>query len=89
MLINCFSLLLIFVSIAVLIFMPKIRLPIHVDIIIFMVGLGSAALFVNTVLDSDLYGQFRNAEILFRFGFALLTMIFSFKCYKDAYSNEQ
>ena len=84
-LINAFSLLAILISLLVIVFAPKIKLPIHVDVIIFLLAIGSAALFINTVLERDLYGHFRNAEIWFRFGFACLTMRFAYQCYRNAY----
>lgn len=84
-LINAFSLLAILISLLVIVFAPKIKLPIHVDVIIFLLAIGAAALFVDTVLHGDLYGHFRNAEILFRFGFSCLTMRFAYQCYRNAY----
>lgn len=84
-LINCFSLLAILISLSVALIHPKIKLPIHVDIILFLLAIGAAALFINTVLERDLYGHFRNAEIWFRFGFACLTMRFVYQCIKGAY----
>lgn len=86
--INCFSLLSIFACMAVLIFTPKIKLPLHVDVIMFFIAICAAALFINTVLGQDLYGHFRATEISFRLAVALLLIRFVYQSYRDAYCEQ-
>lgn len=73
-LINCFSLVSILICILIMVFHPKIRFPIHVDIIMLLIAIGTLAIFINTVLGIDIRDQKQNAEIWIRFGFACLTM---------------
>lgn len=84
-LINAFSLLAILISLSIALILPKVKLPIHVDIILFLLAIGAAALFINTVLGHDLHGHFRNAEVWFRFGFACLTVRFVYQSIRGAY----
>lgn len=70
--INCISLLSILICILIMVCHPKISLPIHVDLIMLVIGLGTLAIFINTVLGTDLYWHKQNAEIWIRAGFACL-----------------
>lgn len=81
-LINCLSLLIIFGSAIFAISYKKIDLPRYFDLIIFGIAVGALALFINTVLGSDMNGQYRNAEILFRAFFAGATIAFVRREYK-------
>lgn len=81
---NCISLSIILISMFVILFHPKIKMPIHVDIIVLIMIIGVSSVLINTALGSDLYGHLRNAEIFCRFGFALLTMRFTYQCLRGA-----
>lgn len=74
---NCISLTIILVSMLVLLLHRKIKMPIYVDVIAFILIIGTSAVLVNTMFNSDLNGHLRNAEILCRFGFALLLSTFT------------
>ena len=81
---NCISLLMIAVSLLVAVFHPRIKFPIHIDIIMFIVGISAAAIFINTVLGMDMHGHLQNAEVLMRFGCACLIAIFVCNNYGSA-----
>lgn len=72
MFLNCASLLMIFLSLMVAVVHPRIKFPLHVDAIMLVVAVGSAAVFINTVLGWDMRGHLQNAEVLTRFGAACL-----------------
>ena len=81
-LINCISLFVIFSFSLAAVLLPQIKLPRHFDLIIWGIVIGSAALFINTVLGENMYGQYRNAEIIFRAFFAGATVSFVWLEYK-------
>lgn len=81
-LINCISLFTIFGFALFVVVYPKIKLPRYFDLIIWGIVIGSAALLVNTITGSDMGGQYRNAEILFRAFFAGATVSFTYLEYK-------
>lgn len=81
---NCVSLLMIALSLLIAVFHPKIRFPIHIDVIMFVVAISAAAIFINTVLGMDMHGHLQNAEVLMRFGCACLIAIFVCKNYRSA-----
>lgn len=81
-LINFASLVIILGSLLVLVCHPKIKLPIHVDIIMLVIAIGALAVFINTVLGKDLYWEKQHAEIWIRFGFACLTIRYLYQTLK-------
>lgn len=74
---NCASLTIILVSLLVLLFHRKIKMPIYVDAISLVLIVGVSAVLINTIFGADLNGHLRNAEIICRFGFALLVSAFT------------
>lgn len=74
---NCASLTIILVSMLILLFHRKIKMPIYVDVIVFILIIGVSAVLINTIFGTDLNGHLRNAEIICRFGFALLVSAFT------------
>lgn len=75
-LINLVSLIIILGSLFILVCHPKIKLPIHVDIVMLVIAIGALAVFINTVLGTDLYLEKQSAEIWIRSGFACLMIIY-------------
>lgn len=75
---NCASLTIILVSLLVLLFHRKIKMPIYVDAISLVLIVGVSAVLINTIFGADLNGHLCNAEIICRFGFALIISAFTY-----------
>lgn len=70
------SFFIIFSSLMVAIWHPKISFPIHVDIIMLALAVGVAAMCINTVAGRDLYGFMHEAEVVVRLALGSLIMRF-------------
>lgn len=81
-LINFASLIIIFASLLVMVFHPKIKLPVHVDIIMLSIAICALGVFINTVLGRDIYWEKQTAEVSLRFGFACLTIRYLYQTLK-------
>lgn len=89
MLINCFSLLVIFVCLLIMVGHPRISFPVHVDLIMLVIALGALAILINTILGTDMYWHKQNAEIWIRAGFACLTIRYLYQVTKvEQYEND-
>lgn len=73
---NYASFAIIFLSLAIAVAHPKIRFPIHVELLMFVIAIGSAAMLINAILNKDLYGYQPHADVFLRLALGGLIMRF-------------
>lgn len=79
---NYLSFLMIFSSLAFAVCHPRVRFPIHIELIMFAVAIGAAAMLINAIKGQDFYGHIKDAEILMRFCLGVLIARFTYDYFK-------
>lgn len=77
------SFFMIFASLGFAVCHPKVKFPIHIELIMFVVAIGVAAMLINAIKGHDLYGHLKDAEILVRFGLGVLVACFTYDYFKE------
>lgn len=80
---NYLSFFLIFLSLGIAVAHPRIQFPIHVEIIMFIIAIGAAAMLINAIVGKDLYGYKEHADIWMRLGLGALIMRFIYDYLKE------
>lgn len=65
---NYISFIMIFASLGFAVAHPRIKFPIHVELFMILIAIGSAAMLINAYKGGDMYGYKDFAEIILRLG---------------------